>query len=71
MTRMPQMSTVIFISHLNHNAEAILLYKARIDKTGYHSFIMNGEYANSSILNKGHRQRETGSIEPIGYSVRR
>ncbi len=38
----PQAATVVFISYLNHDAEAVLLYKGRIERMGYNSFIMNG-----------------------------
>jgi len=53
INRMPQTATVVFISHLNHDAEAILLYKAKIDRMGYSSFVMNGDYTNS-ITSKYH-----------------
>lgn len=72
--KMPQMATVLFISHLNHDAEAILLYKARIDRMGYSSLIMNGEYADNMTLNIRPRQNtgrecEAGINQPSGCGL--
>jgi hypothetical protein len=69
LKKIPQMATVLFISHLNHDAEAILLYKARIDRMGYSSFIMDGEYADNMTLNIRPRQNtgrecEAGRNQP-------
>jgi len=58
----PQASTVVFISALNHDAEAIMLYKARIDKMGYSSFIMNGENGACHTLGKVIGKKESTQL---------